>query len=143
MAVLAVVAIPKFIDLRSDARIAAERSLDGAIRTNSEIWHSHCVTRQPCGSTAGFFYLSHGGKTYLIQNAYPEAGDVVGGDQVDTMLTLGNFDVSLVNNLTTRFGAQGTPGHHDVDLGVLRQTAGLCQRLPRPPCNTPPSAAAT
>ncbi len=109
VAVLAAIAIPKFIDLRSDARIATVRSLDGAIRTNAEVWHIYCITRQPCGSTAGFYHLSQGGKSYLIQNAYPEAGDVVGGDQVDNMLTLNGFDVSLVNNLTTRFAAKGAP----------------------------------
>lgn len=68
-----------------------------------------CVTQQACRSTAGFFQLSYGGKTYLIQNAYPEAGDVVDGDQTDNMLTLNGFDVSLTNNLTTRFSVRGAP----------------------------------
>lgn len=126
VAVLAAVAIPKFIDLRSDARIATVRSLDGAIRTNAEIWHIYCITRQPCGSTAGFYHLSYGGKTHLIQNAYPEAGDVVGGDQMDNMLTLHSFDVSLVNNLTTRFAAQGAPDPSSCAV-TYQQAAALGQ----------------
>lgn len=126
LGLLAAMAIPKFVDLRADARIATVRSLDGAIRTNAELWHLYCMAKQPCGSTSGFYHLSYGGRTYLIQNAYPEAGDVVGGDQVDNMLTLGGFDVSLVNNLTTRFAAQGAPDPTNCAV-TYQQAASLGQ----------------
>ena len=95
------------VNLQTNARIAAAQGLEASLRSAASIWHMYCVTRSPCGCTSGFYHLSHGGKTYLIQNGYPEAGDVIGGDQIDTMITQSGFDIALPDNLTTRFAVQG------------------------------------
>lgn len=103
LGILAAVALPKFVDLGKEARTAAVLSLAGTLKTAAEQWHMYCMVKPACAQASGFYHLSYQGKTYLIQNAYPEAGDVVGGDQIDTMIQYSGFNVSLPNNLTTRF----------------------------------------
>jgi hypothetical protein len=53
--------------------------------------------------------LPYAGRTLPITNAYPEAGDVIGGDQIDTIITYSGFDSILANNLTTRFDLKTAP----------------------------------
>lgn len=103
LGILSATALPKFIDLGKEARTAAVNSMAGTLRTAAEQWHMYCMVKPACAQSTGFYYLSYQGKTYLIQNGYPEAGDVVGGDQIDTMIQHSGFNVTLVNNLTTRF----------------------------------------
>jgi hypothetical protein len=68
-----------------------------------------CILKPGCSMTAGFFYLPYNNKTLLINNAYPEAGDVIGGDQIDVLIDQNGFNVVLANNLTTRFDLMGAP----------------------------------
>jgi MSHA pilin protein MshA len=109
LGVLTASILPRFIDIGRDARLATLKNLEGTLRTAASLLHSVCMLKTPCATTSGFFYLPYDGRTLLINNAYPEAGDVIGGDQIDTIITQTGFDVVLANNLTTRFDLKGAP----------------------------------
>lgn len=109
MGILAAAALPRFFDAGTSARVASVRTLDAAIRSQASFTHMQCLVTASCGSTAGFYSLPMGGRTWLIVNAYPEAGDAIGGDQIDSMITYSGFSVDLPDNLTTRFALQGAP----------------------------------
>jgi MSHA pilin protein MshA len=103
LGILSATALPKFVDFGRDARTASVLSLAGTLKSAAELWHSYCMVKPACAQSSGLYYLNYQGKSYLIQNGYPEAGDVVGGDQIDSMIQFSGFTVSLPNNLTTRF----------------------------------------
>ena len=109
LGILAAVALPRFANLAREARLASLKTLEGAVRTAAIQLHSVCMVKASCSTTSGFFYLPYDGRTLLINNGYPEAGDVIGGDQIDTIITQSGFDVVLVDNLTTRFELHGAP----------------------------------
>lgn len=109
LGVLAAVGTARYADLGREARLAALKSMEGTLRSAATLLHNVCLIEPRCATTPGFFYLSYDGRTLLINNAYPEAGDVIGGDQIDTIITQNGFDVVLVNNLTTRFDLRGAP----------------------------------
>ena len=109
LGILAATALPRFALVDTQARIASVNALKGTLQTAAQLWHSLCVADTQCGRTTGFYYLRNEGKDYLIQNGYPEAGDVVGGDQIDSMITYSGFNVSLTNNLTTKFSLNNAP----------------------------------
>lgn len=54
LGILAATALPKFVDLDKDARLAAVNNLAGAMRTAAELAHSKCVSTPGCvGTTRG------------------------------------------------------------------------------------------
>jgi MSHA pilin protein MshA len=124
LGILAATALPRFADIGHKARIASLQSMEGTVRTAATLLHSVCLTKPACASTPGFFYLPYDGRTLLITNAYPEAGDVIGGDQIDTIITYSGFDVVLANNLTTRFDLKGAPNPATCSI-AYKQAANL------------------
>jgi len=109
LGILAATALPRFVNLGQDARIASIKAMEGTLRSTAGLLHMACILKPGCSTTSGFFYLSYNNKTLLINNAYPEAGDVIGGDQIDILIDQNGFNVVLANNLTTRFDLMGAP----------------------------------
>lgn len=124
--ILAASALPRFIDLGKDARIASVHAMEGTINTTVNNWAAICQIRSPCSTISGFYYLTFGGKTYLFQNGYPEAGDVIGGDQIDVLINYSGFTVSLPNNLKTMFSVSGAPDPTNCSV-TYQQAASLGQ----------------
>ena len=122
--VLAAMAIPRFLDLGGDARARKVEALAAAVHQASVTGHLRCETLPACSGRSGFAYVTMFGRSWLFNNGYPEAGDVIGGDQIDSMIVLSGFTVSLPDNLTTRFAADGaaTPAQCAVSY---RQAAAL------------------
>lgn len=52
LGILAAVAIPRFIDLRTDAQASAEMGVVGGVRAGIAIWHVGFVTNKPGYATA-------------------------------------------------------------------------------------------
>jgi MSHA pilin protein MshA len=103
LSVLAAFAVPRLISLSSEARVASIRSLEGSLRSAAAVWHSACLLKAPCGTTPDFYFLNVNGRSWRIINTYPEAGDIVGGDQIDAMIDSSGFAIDLPSNLITRF----------------------------------------
>ena len=124
LGILMATALPRFADLGRDARLASLKSMEGTLWSAASLLHNACLIKPSCSSTAGFFFLPYDGRTLRIINAYPEAGDVINGDQIDSIITQSGFDVVLANNLTTRFDLQGAPNPATCSV-AYKQAANL------------------
>jgi len=94
LGVLAVTALPRFVDLGKEARVAAVKSLAGAVSEATKNWHLVCATQEGCWNSKSALLLSTGGVSIWMWNRWPEAGGYGG---VDTLVASG-FDRVAVGN---------------------------------------------
>ena len=80
LGMLAATALPRFVDLGKEARVAAVNNLAGAVREATKNWHLVCATQAACW--AGGTYVSSGGVGMKIWYRWPEAGGFGGVDAV-------------------------------------------------------------
>ncbi len=95
LAILAAVAIPRFIDLQSDARVATAKGIGGAIAGASNILHSQFLlkgTAYQLGTTDGF-----SNDTAVLSNANIAGATAAAADNV-TMTTVGVLVTITVGN---------------------------------------------
>ena len=77
LGVLAAVALPKFMDMRTDARIAAVRGMEAAVRDALRLIHAKCVVSiTTCNINAGYYSavpptVIVNGVTHRLQFGYP------------------------------------------------------------------------
>lgn len=109
---LSAIALPKFISAGADARIASVNTLAGALRSTSNTWYLVCKTQQAtfnCDSTTWPNILVYQGQSIDITNGYPEAGDGISTNQIDTLINYNGFSISLPNNNSTKFSLTSAP----------------------------------
>jgi MSHA pilin protein MshA len=121
---LAAIALPRFVDLRHDARVASVAALTGALHSTAHEVHMKCRVMPACNDRAGFFNISINGKTYRLVDGFPEAGDNLGNNQIDTLLIYRGFTPTLVNNLTTRFESDGAAAPAACSVTYAQSTGG-------------------
>ncbi len=103
LGVLAAVALPKFVNLRTDGTVAATLNLEGAVKTTASNMRLKCATTSGCNMTSGVSYPAFDGRTYRIWRGWLDAGDNLNNDEIDVTLDHAGFTASLVSNLKTRF----------------------------------------
>lgn len=104
LSILAATALPKFITLGQEARIASVNSLSGAIKSTANLWNGICIiNEQQCKAATWPSTFNYQGKSVGISNLFPEAGDNINGNQIDTLINANGFTVTLIDNLTTKF----------------------------------------
>jgi MSHA pilin protein MshA len=126
LGVLAATALPKFIDINRDARIASVETMEGALRSTIQLWAGICQIKTPCTTTSGFFTMNYDGRTYRFVEGYPEAGDRINTDQIDTFVNHNGFTITLPNNLRTRFELTSAPTPVNCSV-TYQQAASLGQ----------------
>lgn len=96
LGILAATALPRFADLSGSATAATVNSLAGSVRTAANNWRMLCVVRgQPaCDPTSGTYILSSNGQSIQIWNGWPDAGDNIGFNEIDTAVQTSGFTVS-------------------------------------------------
>ena len=100
LGVLASSALPKFLDLRTHARLAVIAAMAGELQSVANTVRAACIVRDPnCLSTNSQFF-SLWGRTIWINYGYPDAGDNVGNNQIDTLVNTAGWTVSLVSGKT-------------------------------------------
>ena len=76
LGVLAAIALPKFVNVSSEARTASLRSLEGAVRTASGLVNAYMGVRGQgavvSGSPVGLTFLDYGGTSIRVWNGYPD-----------------------------------------------------------------------
>jgi MSHA pilin protein MshA len=83
LGILAAVAIPKYIGLQSDARVAAVKGLYGTVRSSSAMVHAAYLAKDTNPATIAV----EGGGNITIANGYP--AEAIGG--IDTAV---QFDIT-------------------------------------------------
>lgn len=74
LGILAATALPKFVDLGKDARIAALNGLAGTLSTTASTWHSKCVIATSSNPAAVHDRPTINGTVYFMPYCYPDAG---------------------------------------------------------------------
>ena len=85
LGILAVVAIPRFMDLREDARTAAEDGVEAAVESGAQIWHAKWLINDTDPAVNG---SSAQGYPPNWQGALQEDSDTA---DIDTKFTI-NYD---------------------------------------------------
>lgn len=115
LGILSAVAVPKFVDMQTDARVAAVKGLQGAVSAASALSHSKCLIASTCTQTAAWNAASGNaavieGATYRFHygnvTAWMHSG--VGVDIRDLVDTSG-FSSSHIFNWQHRFTLDGAP----------------------------------
>jgi prepilin-type N-terminal cleavage/methylation domain-containing protein len=76
LGVLAAVALPKFVNLGADARIAAVNGLAASVQTAVSVAKAKCAVTQACGTQTPYTSnpsITFGGQTYFLHFGYPTA----------------------------------------------------------------------
>ena len=105
---LAALAIPKIVDLGSEARSAAVRSMAAAIQSTVTAVYAKCAVTPTCSTASGGMTFAVNGKTYWITYGYIDAGDVRGttyrgGVEIDMAVDYTGFTVTTPSAASTRF----------------------------------------
>jgi len=104
ISILAAIALPKFISLGQEARISSVNSLSGAVKSTANLWNGICLIKEAeCKAASWPNSFNYQGKNVGIASLFPEAGDNINGNQIDTLIHADGFTVTLPDNLTTKF----------------------------------------
>lgn len=108
LAVLSAIALPKFINLGVEARVAAVTSLSGGIRSAANMAYAGClINGDP--SMQNQFGVSIGTTPTTVHYCWLDAGDGLNAGQIDSWVTYTGFTASLVDTTHTRFSLDGAP----------------------------------
>ena len=103
LGILAATALPKFVDLGKDARIAKVNAMVGALRSAAAEGRSVCALASGCSTAANTrSFFSYQGKTFDFISGYPEAGDAT-NQQIEAWIDSTGFTISRPHYLRTRF----------------------------------------
>lgn len=89
LGILAATALPKFVNLSSDARKAALAGVEGAMRSASTMAHAASLA-------AGSSVVSIEGTSYTMTNGYPAVADI----NTLTGVSGGNYNVATAGTIT-------------------------------------------
>lgn len=109
LGILAAAALPRFIDLTTDARIAAVNGLAGSVRAAAALAHAQWLVD---GGTS----ITMEGNTIDIVNGYPAAGNDTVNDIAAALSDYSGFTLSEPDGTTTIFTKDGatTPANCSV-----------------------------
>ncbi len=111
LGILAAIALPKFINVSSNARVSAVNALAAAVRTTTFQWHGLCqLKRQECDSANVWpNTLNTQGVAVQFSNDFPDAGDNVNSKQIDILINYSDFTATLPDQYNTKFTLDGAP----------------------------------
>ena len=95
LGILSASALPKFLDVRTSAVIAATQSLEGAVRAAMNNLRGKCFVTAGCNVSSGTSYITVDGVSFQIWNGWVDAGDNLNNNEIDRALSTSRFDVTL------------------------------------------------
>lgn len=111
LGILAVVALPRFVDLSADARKASLEGLKSAIETTSQLSYIGCQLTTGCTSASfgEVIFVQALNRNVQILRGYPDAGEIDRTDQIDDLVIHDGFVVtSEESSSTARWSIGGT-----------------------------------
>ncbi len=107
LGILAATALPKFVDLGKDARLAKAKAVEGAVRTAAETWHVAMLAADP-GCLNKNQDLTRNGVTVFTIYCYPQAGNwPLGGKEIQTLVDTTGYTVTWPDGYNTVFQVDG------------------------------------
>lgn len=109
LGILAATALPKFIGLGTEARIASVHQLAGSLRSTANLVYAKCMVTPTFNINLRLTHPTIDGVDYMLNYGWLDAGDVLGGWQIDSHINYSGFTASLPNTQTTRFTISNAP----------------------------------
>ena len=109
LGVLAAFAIPRLISADQSARAASVNSLAGTLKSTAYVTRSLCMATTSCSPSNSSWYGTIGGKTYWLNYGWPDAGDNLNLNQIDTLIDYSGFTAVLTSGAQTRFQRDDAP----------------------------------
>lgn len=93
LTIVSVFAVSKFTNLRQEANVSKLKAMEGALNTAMSHWYAYAKLKG-CSGGGGFLTKPDGTSLYFLA-CYPEAGDAIGTNEIDTLLNSDGFTISL------------------------------------------------
>jgi prepilin-type N-terminal cleavage/methylation domain-containing protein len=107
--VLAAVAVPRFMDSGSAARVASLNTLAGVLRGTAANVRALCKTDPSCDYGNSSQIVTIGGKSAWLNYGWLDSGDRLDVDQIDAWIIHAGFTASLPAPSRTLFTLDGAP----------------------------------
>lgn len=110
LAILSATALPKFIALGKEARIASLNSLHGTIQSTINIIYAKCVANPAtCNLDSGSMRFDTGNGIYNLNHGWVDAGDALNDYMIDTAINYSGFKAKLIPPHITLFYIENAP----------------------------------
>jgi len=109
LGVLAALAVPKFVALGTDARIASVKALAGTLQSTALNVRAICKINPACDYTLNYQLLTLGGRQADLNYGWLDSGDTLGGNEIDGWIDYSGFTASLPQTSYTLFSLDGAP----------------------------------
>ncbi|SDI66978.1 type II secretion system protein [Propionivibrio dicarboxylicus] len=109
LGILSATAMPRFVDLAKDARIAKLNALAGALHTTAYLWNAACMLSSDSHKCLyAEAEILYNGISANIINGYPNAGDAR-PYQIETLINTSGFTVTKPDFFYIRFSVPDAP----------------------------------
>ncbi len=122
LAVLLAVAVPRLVDVGKSARVAALNALAGTVQSVAASARVLCKLNPVCDYSSGNQILNVAGHVTWMRYGWPEAGDNLGNNQIDSLIDYSGFTASLPNFQRTQFSLNGAPDPVNCAVIYLQST---------------------
>ncbi|MBS0394969.1 MAG: prepilin-type N-terminal cleavage/methylation domain-containing protein [Proteobacteria bacterium] len=112
LAVLSGFAVPRFMALDKQARIAAVQGLAGTLQSTAYQVRALCMASAAtsgCDLGSSSWQGTINGKGYWLNYGWPDAGDELASRQIDALIDYSGFRAYLVGPPSTRFVRDDAP----------------------------------
>jgi len=107
--ILAAYAVPRYINVSTQARIATLNALAGTLNSTAHQVRALCMVTSGCDLNSSSWQGTLGGKNYWLNYGWPDSGDEIGTRQIDAMIDYSGFRAYLVGPPNTRFVRDDAP----------------------------------
>ncbi|GIU44296.1 type IV pilin [Shewanella sairae] len=105
LGIIAVIALPKFVDLKTDSKIATLDGIAGAMKSGLDLIHSKAVIE---GQAKGTGSIVHAGVTIPLYNGYPAVDGTDSFDELNRQVRAW-LDIDSVSLTTIRQDPDAAP----------------------------------
>ncbi|MDO9237217.1 MAG: prepilin-type N-terminal cleavage/methylation domain-containing protein [Aquabacterium sp.] len=96
---LAATALPKFVNLTTDANIAAVRGMEASLSTASNLMRGACAVSSNCNLTSGGYDVVVNGATFGFWNGWLDAGDANRNEIDKALVSYNGFTLQLLTQV--------------------------------------------
>lgn len=109
LSVLAALAVPRFVNMATTARIASLKSLSGTVWSTAVNLHALCKLDAICDYNNDNQTLTFNGKPMWVNYGWLDAGNNLGLNQIDAWVTFDGFTPSILDGSQTVFTLDSAP----------------------------------